>query len=187
MGCSHIFHQPISSQYSYFTPPETHKMVKHTHTICQLLPTNCLSVFDHFVVFRRYKMGTFAGYELKGRNLVHSQMFLKIGVLENFAMFAGKYLCRSLFLVKLQTWRPPVLLKRDSTNECFISLYDFLGSKLVRLQKKIKEIKHIKIKTLSQGNLDGKYKTPKNLIVKLMILYGNKKMQCEKREEINRS
>ena len=24
-------------------------MVKHTHAICQLLPTNCLSVFDHFV------------------------------------------------------------------------------------------------------------------------------------------
>ena len=25
------------------------KMVKHTQTICRLLPTNCLSVFDHFV------------------------------------------------------------------------------------------------------------------------------------------
>ena len=24
-------------------------MVKHTKTICQLLPMNCLSVFDHFV------------------------------------------------------------------------------------------------------------------------------------------
>ena len=27
----------------------THKMVKHTHTIRHLLPTNYLSVFDHFV------------------------------------------------------------------------------------------------------------------------------------------
>ena len=75
----------------------------------------------------------------------------------------------------------------NNLSNYFISLYDFLGSKLVRLQKKIKEIKHIKIKTFSQGNLDGKYKIPKNLIVKLMILYGNKKMQGEKREEINRS
>ena len=25
------------------------KMVKHTQTICRLLPTNCLTVFDHFV------------------------------------------------------------------------------------------------------------------------------------------
>ena len=27
----------------------THKMVKHTQTIGQLLPTNCLSEFDNFV------------------------------------------------------------------------------------------------------------------------------------------
>ena len=26
-----------------------HKTVKHTQTIRRLLPTNCLSVFDHFV------------------------------------------------------------------------------------------------------------------------------------------
>ena len=26
-----------------------HKMVKHTQRIRRLLPTNCLSVFDHFV------------------------------------------------------------------------------------------------------------------------------------------
>ena len=28
-----------------------HKIVKHTQTIRRLLPTNCLSVFDHFVGF----------------------------------------------------------------------------------------------------------------------------------------
>ena len=28
---------------------EPHKMVKHTQTMCRLLLTNCLSVFDHFV------------------------------------------------------------------------------------------------------------------------------------------
>ena len=28
---------------------QPNKMVKHTQTICRLLPTNCLSVFDHFV------------------------------------------------------------------------------------------------------------------------------------------
>ena len=27
----------------------SHKMVKHTQTICRQQPTNCLSVFDHFV------------------------------------------------------------------------------------------------------------------------------------------
>ena len=28
---------------------QPHKMVKHTQTICHLVPANCLSVFDHFV------------------------------------------------------------------------------------------------------------------------------------------
>ena len=32
------------------------------------------------------------------------EMFLKIGVLKNFAIFTGKYLCWSLFLIKLQAW-----------------------------------------------------------------------------------
>ena len=27
---------------------QPYKMVKHTQKICRLLPTNCLSVFDHF-------------------------------------------------------------------------------------------------------------------------------------------
>ena len=34
-----------------------------------------------------------------------SQMFFKIGVLKNFAMFTGKHLCWSLFLIKLQAFR----------------------------------------------------------------------------------
>ena len=28
---------------------QPNKMVKHTQLICRLLPTNCLSVFEHFV------------------------------------------------------------------------------------------------------------------------------------------
>ena len=37
-----------------------------------------------------------------------SQMFFKIGVLKNFAIFTGKHLCWTLFLVfnRLQAWRP---------------------------------------------------------------------------------
>ena len=40
------------------------------------------------------------------------QMFFKISVLKNFAIFAGKHLCWSLFLEKLQTWRSATLLKK---------------------------------------------------------------------------
>ena len=34
-----------------------------------------------------------------------SQMFFKIGVTKNFAMFTGKHLCWSLFLIKMQAFR----------------------------------------------------------------------------------
>ena len=37
------------SAYFEFFKRKPDKMVKHTHTICRLFPTNCLSVFDHCV------------------------------------------------------------------------------------------------------------------------------------------
>ena len=57
-------------------------MVKYTQTICRLLPTNCLSVFDHFMWFA-----------LKGLNL--SEMFL----------------IKSIFSVIAQVyWKPDLLV-----------------------------------------------------------------------------
>ena len=47
---------PSTNRWNYLTicnptqGGQAHKMVKHTQTICWLLPTNCLSLFDHFVV-----------------------------------------------------------------------------------------------------------------------------------------
>ena len=43
-----------------------------------------------------------------------SQILLKIDVLKNFANSSGKHLCWSPFLIKLQTWRPATLLRKDS-------------------------------------------------------------------------
>ena len=42
------------------------------------------------------------------------QMFFKIDVLKNSVNFTWKYLCWSLFLLKLQAFRSATLLKRDS-------------------------------------------------------------------------
>ena len=39
----------FSISFSYLSKRQTHKTVKHTQTTRRLLPTNCLSVFDHFV------------------------------------------------------------------------------------------------------------------------------------------
>ena len=44
-----------------------------------------------------------------------SQMFLKI-----FGNFTGEHLCWSLFLVKLQGWRPATLLKRNTNTGTFV-------------------------------------------------------------------
>ena len=50
----------------------------------------------------------------------HSQMFSKTGVFKNFAIFTGKNLCSSHFLVKFQAWRPAFYLKRDSNAGAFL-------------------------------------------------------------------
>ena len=49
-----------------------------------------------------------------------SQMFFKINVLKNFAMFIGKHLCWSLFWTKLQAFEPAALLKADSNTGVFL-------------------------------------------------------------------
>ena len=49
-----------------------------------------------------------------------SQMFFKIGVLENFAIFTGKHLRWTISLVKLQASRPATLLNRDPTTDVFL-------------------------------------------------------------------
>ena len=41
-------------------------------------------------------------------------------VLNNFAIFAGKHLPCSLFLIKLQAFRPATLLKNDSNTGVFL-------------------------------------------------------------------
>ena len=49
-----------------------------------------------------------------------TQMFFKIGVLRNVAIFTGKHLCWSHFLIKLQALRPPTLFKTDFSTGAFL-------------------------------------------------------------------
>ena len=46
-------------------------------------------------------------------------MCFKISALKNFAIFARKRQCWSLFLIKLQAWRPAFLLKKRLHSRCF--------------------------------------------------------------------
>ena len=74
-------------------------------------------------------------HKWEGRQLIicrHSRslMFCKINVLNNFAIFTGKHLCCSLFLINLQTWRSITLLKRDSNTS--VSLWPVNIAKILR-------------------------------------------------------
>ena len=42
------------------------------------------------------------------------------GVLKSFANFPKRQFCCSLFLIKVQTWRPATLLTRDSDTVIFL-------------------------------------------------------------------
>ena len=55
-----------------------------------------------------------------------SQIFFKIGVLKNFAIFTAKHLFWSLFLMKLPAWSAAVLWKRDSNTSVFLWAASFL-------------------------------------------------------------
>ena len=54
-------------------------------------------------------------YCIKGFLNSRSQMFFKIVVLENFAKFTEKHLCRSHFLIKLHTCFPRIFVKFSKT------------------------------------------------------------------------
>ena len=56
------------------------------------------------------------------RSNSRSNMFFKTGVFTNFAIFIGKHLYWSLFLIKLQDWRPAFSLKRDSNTGVFMQI-----------------------------------------------------------------
>ena len=48
--------------------------------------------------------------------------FIKKAALKNFAIFTGKQLCWSLFLMKLQAFRPASLLKKGSNTGPFVCI-----------------------------------------------------------------
>ena len=66
---------------------------------------------------------------MKGKTLrsSRSHIFFKIAVLKILAILSRKYLCWSLFLIKLKTWRLAFLLKKRLQYRCFaVNIVKFL-------------------------------------------------------------
>ena len=63
----------------------------------------------------------------------HQWCFIKKAVLKNFAIFTGKHLCWSLFLIQLRVFRSVTLLKRNSQHRCFpVNIAKFLRTPFFR-------------------------------------------------------
>ena len=81
----------------------------------RLLSLDMSLFFYYFIHFESIKVRS-------GR----SQMFFKIEVFKNIAIFTGKHLSWSLFVIKLPSYKPVNLLKRDSnTSICLLILLNF--------------------------------------------------------------
>ena len=61
-------------------------------------------------------------YRCSYKQKLPPEVFFKKAVLKNFATFIEKQLCWSLFLIKLQTFRPATLLKSDSNTGVFLRI-----------------------------------------------------------------
>ena len=58
-------------------------------------------------------------------------LYKKEAVLKKFAIFTGKQICWSLFLIKLQVFRPATLLKRDSNAGVFLCILQIFICELI--------------------------------------------------------
>ena len=66
-----------------------HKLINFDQIVNNLIVRNLLTNYLNLIK------------ESIQKQLLTEQMFFEIGVLENFAIFRGKHLCCSLFLIKL--------------------------------------------------------------------------------------
>ena len=91
---------------------------KHLHDKIRVLQ-NVINSKDQIIKLLRRDMKTLQDQLIVHRSS-HHRCFVKKGALKNFENFTGKYLCWSLFLIKLQAWRLATLLKKDSNTSVFL-------------------------------------------------------------------
>ena len=77
------------------------------------------SLFDHSDKKKKELYTAIPLYRCKSRSN-HRRCSVKNGVLRNFAKFAGKHLCQSLFLNKVAGLRPAILLKKRLWHSSFL-------------------------------------------------------------------
>ena len=132
--CFHLTYQFIASwrcwRYCWVTPPSAKFSIRKTGSsdlFLQAWLPDTRPPSD-----KQFTASTAANkLYLSANRGSHSQMFFKIGILRTFAIFTEKRLRWSLFLIKLQTWRPKTLLKRDSNTGVFCEYCEIFKSSFV--------------------------------------------------------
>ena len=106
----------------------TYSVTEYLHCmVCSVLEINiCLLDLQEIIIYKTIKKTFTAIY--KGHFNWDSnpfqkkppEVFYKKDVLKSFAIFSGKHLCWSLFLIKLKVFRSATFLKRDSSTGDFL-------------------------------------------------------------------
>ena len=124
------FCPPLPRQMKYATPDTPNKIglmaifLKHLWLIPNILKWQDCKIFTKLVPLQTPSRSS------------HRRCSVKKGVLKNLRNFTGKHLYWSLFLIKLQTFRPATLLRRDSNTGFFLwnlqSFYEHLFEEHLR-------------------------------------------------------
>ena len=83
-----------------------------------------ISFIEKMILYMRRLQVKKVEFKTVRRN--HRRCSIKKAVLRNYAIFTGKHLCVSRFLIKLQFFNKEHLLRRTSANGCFWTAYNHI-------------------------------------------------------------
>ena len=130
----YIFYCPIWYIYNIIHTLVT--LVSHLHNLSQLFyvivvtSKNNQHNFEHVSSYQKNSQSNL----VKPFLVLHGKVLTGFKqIIKNFAIFIGKRLCWSLFITKLQAYRPAILLKRDSKHSCFpVNIAKFLRTPILK-------------------------------------------------------
>ena len=123
---NHLTMQWSQNKYFFFFNFEGTSMIIQPATVPQKRPrNNCFPMHFEQIFIPVLYLNALCNTWLCERSR-HGRCFMEKVVLKNFAIFTGKHLCWSLFLVTLQAWRTATLLKRESNKPILKNIWERL-------------------------------------------------------------
>ena len=112
-----LFFKTLTAQEKVF------KLIQYLqwHTSVEILQKICNNkAYLNWLKFNRRRINSLTLLASCTKNKTRSrssrwQIFIKVGVLKNVAIFTGKHLCWNLFLIKMQAWRSLLVKKKTPT------------------------------------------------------------------------